>query len=48
LKTYRPFNLFTKDPYICLGYDLANFDKEQAILYSTDGETFLIEDNTPA
>ena len=47
METLRPFNLFTKDPYICLGYDLAEFDKEQAILYSTDGETFLIEDNTP-
>ena len=40
-------NLFTKDPYICLGYDLSGFDKEQAILYCLDGDTFLIKDNIP-
>ena len=38
-------NLFTKDPYICLGYDLSGFDKEQAILYCLDGDTFLIKDS---
>lgn len=37
-------NLFTKGPYICLGYDLGNFDSEQAILYTLDDDTYLIKD----
>lgn len=40
-------NLFTKDPYICLGYDLSGFKEEQAILYSLDGSTYINKDNTP-
>ena len=40
-------NLFTKDPYVCLGYDLSGFTEEQAILYSLDGETYLSKDNIP-
>lgn len=40
-----PPNLFTKDPYICLGYDLSGFDKEQAILYTLDGDTYITKDN---
>lgn len=38
-------NLFTKSPYICLGYDLSDFDQEQAILYSIDGDTYVTKDN---
>lgn len=38
-------NLFTKSPYICLGYDLSNFNEEQAILYSLDGDTYVTRDN---
>lgn len=37
-------NLFTKDPYVCLGYDLADFDSEQAILYSLNSDTYLTKD----
>lgn len=33
-------NLFEKDPYICVGYDLGNFDREQAILYTLDASTY--------
>ena len=29
-------NLFTKDPYICLGYDIADFDNDQATIYCLD------------
>lgn len=46
-KKFTP-NLHTKDPYICLGYDLSNFDSEQAILYTMDGNTYLIKDGLPA
>ena len=38
-------NLHTKDPYICLGYDLSNFNTEQAILFTTDGSTYKTRDN---
>lgn len=38
-------NLFTKDPYICFGYDLGSFDKEQAILTTLDGTTYISKDN---
>ena len=37
-------NLFTKDPYVCLGYDLADFNSEQAILYSLNSDTYLTKD----
>ena len=40
-------NLFTKDPYICLGYDLSGFKEEQAILYSLDNDTYINKDNVP-
>lgn len=42
--TKIPPNLFTKDPYICLGYDLSSFDSEQAILYSLDNKTYIVRD----
>lgn len=42
--TKIPPNLFTKDPYICLGYDLSAFNSEQAILYSLDGKTYIVKD----
>lgn len=37
-------NLFTTEPYICLGYDLANFDKEQVILYTINNSTYVFND----
>lgn len=33
-------NLFEKDPYICVGYDLASFNQESAILYTLDSSTY--------
>ncbi len=39
-----PPNLFTKDPYICLGYDISEFDKEQAFLYSLNTSTYITKD----
>lgn len=33
-------NLFTIDPYITLGYDLNNFDGEQALLVTTDSLSY--------
>lgn len=33
-------NLFEKDPYICVGYDLASFNHEAAILYTLDSSTY--------
>ena len=42
-------NLFTKDAYICLGYDIASFNNDQATIYCLDSNTFsdhyLLEDN---
>ena len=42
-------NLFTKDPYICLGYDIADFDNDQATIYCLDSYTysnnFLLDNN---
>lgn len=42
-------NLFTKDAYICLGYDIASFDNDQANIYCLDSNTYsdhyLLEDN---
>ena len=40
----RDPNLHTKDPYICLGYDLSDFDSEQALLFTTDGSTYKTRD----
>jgi len=40
-----PPNLFTKDPYICLGYSLEGFDKEDAILYTMDSKGYRFEGN---
>lgn len=40
-----PPNLFTKDPYICLGYSLEGFDKEDAILYTIDSKGYRFEGN---
>ena len=39
-------NLWTKDPYVCLGYDIRDFDSEQAILYTTDSDTYIFQDDT--
>lgn len=42
-------NLFTKDAYICLGYDVASFDNDQVNIYCLDSKTYsdhyLLEDN---
>lgn len=42
-------NLFTKDVYICLGYDVASFNEDQADIYCLDSKTYsdhyLLEDN---
>lgn len=38
-------NLTTKDPYVCLGYDLSDFNTEQAILYTMDGDSYKVKDN---
>lgn len=33
-------NLFEEEPYICLGYNLKEFDKESIILYSVNNTTY--------
>ena len=33
-------NLFETEPYICVGYDLASFNSEAAILYTLDSSTY--------
>ena len=33
-------NLFDQDPYICVGYDLSSFDREQASLYTLSPLTY--------
>lgn len=33
-------NLFEEEPYICLGYNLKEFDKESVILYSVNNTTY--------
>lgn len=33
-------NLYSKDPYICLGYDVSEFDTEKIILYTINGNTY--------
>jgi hypothetical protein len=40
-----PPNLFTKDPYICLGYDLEGFKQEEAILYTMNSKGYKFEGN---
>ena len=44
-KNRLPNNLFVKDPYICLGYDLSNFSDEQVIISTLDSKTYIIDDN---
>lgn len=44
LSKFAP-NLHTKDPYVCLGYDLSNFNTEEAKLFTTDGTTYKTRDN---
>ena len=38
-------NLFVKDPYICLGYNLSDFQDEQVIISTLDPKTYIIDDN---
>lgn len=38
--TLLPPNLFEKDPYICVGYDLGSFNQESAILYTLDSSSY--------
>lgn len=33
-------NLFDKDPYICVGYDLESFSEEQLVMYSLSSSTY--------
>ena len=40
-----PRNLFTIDPYMMLGFDLNNFNGEQALLTSTDSLTYKQQDS---
>ena len=35
-----PDNLFTKDAYLCFGYDVNEFEKEAAYLYSINSSTY--------
>ena len=44
-KNRLPNNLFVKDPYICLGYNLSNFSDEQVIISTLDSKTYIIDDN---
>ena len=37
-------NLFIKNPYICLGYDLSDFSDEKVILYTFNSDHFEIND----
>lgn len=47
-KNRLPNNLFVKDPYICLGYNLSNFTDEQVILSTLNSKTYIIDDNIPS
>lgn len=47
-KNRLPNNLFVKDPYICLGYNLSNFTDEQVILSTLNSKTYIIDDNVPS
>ena len=40
-----PNNLFVKDPYICLGYNLSDFTDEQVIISTLDSKTYIIDDD---
>lgn len=44
-KNRLPNNLFVKDPYICLGYNLSDFQDEQVIISTLDPKTYIIDDN---
>lgn len=44
-KNRLPNNLFVKDPYICLGYNLSDFTDEQVIISTLDSKTYIIDDN---
>lgn len=44
-KSRLPNNLFVKDPYICLGYNLSDFTDEQVIISTLDSKTYIIDDN---
>lgn len=44
-KNRLPNNLFIKDPYICLGYNLSDFQDEQVIISTLDPKTYIIDDN---
>lgn len=37
-------NLYSKDPYICLGYDVSEFDTEKIILYTINGNTYNVNE----
>lgn len=39
-----PKNIFMKDPYVCLGYDLATFNSEEAILTTTNSLTYSVQE----
>lgn len=47
-KNRLPNNLFVKDPYICLGYNLSDFQDEQVIISTLDPKTYIIDDNIPS
>lgn len=47
-KSRLPDNLFVKDPYICLGYNLSDFQDEQIIISTLDSKTYVIDDNIPS
>ena len=36
-------NLFVKDPYICLGYDLDSFKNDRVLLYTFNSKTYNVE-----
>jgi hypothetical protein len=40
-----PANLFTKDLYICVGYDISEFNQDQAILYCLNPSTYSANSN---
>ena len=44
-KNRLPNNLFVKDPYICLGYNLSDFQDEQVIISTLDSKTYIIDDD---
>jgi hypothetical protein len=44
-----PDNLITNSPYICLGYNIKDFELEddKALLFTLDGPTYLVNDSIP-